>query len=66
MREAEEEDEYADYVDNHSPEADVKWVKQSSMAAFSYFQETGSKLKNREFIGKRAGAPLRSEMREDE
>jgi len=61
MREAEEEDEYADYTDDHSPEADVRWVKQSSMAAFSHFQETGAKLKNSEFVGKKAGAPLRSE-----
>jgi hypothetical protein len=62
MREAEEEDEYADYVDNHSPEADVRWVKQSSMAAFDHFQRTGAQIKNSEFAGKKAGAPLRSEM----
>jgi hypothetical protein len=62
MREAEEEDEYAE---DHSPEADVRWVKQSSMAAFSHFQETGAKLKNSEFVGKKAGAPLRSEVMDE-
>jgi len=62
MRDVEEEDEYADYVDNHSPEADVRWVKQSSMAAFDHFQRTGAQMKNSEFAGKKAGAPLRSEL----
>jgi len=64
MREAAEEDEYADYHDDHSPEADVRWVKHSSMAAFDHFQRTGSQLKNSEFVGKKAGAPLRSELGE--
>ena len=63
MREAEEEDEYADYADNHSPEADVRWVKQSSMAAFDHFQKTGAQLRNSEFVGKKAGAYLKSEIR---
>jgi hypothetical protein len=65
MREAEEEDEYADYVDNHSPEADVRWVMQSSMAAFDHFQRTGAQLRNSEFVGKKAGAYLKSEMRDE-
>jgi hypothetical protein len=59
MREAAEEDEYAE---DHSPEADVRWAKQSSMAAFDHFQRTGAQLKNSEFVGKKAGAPLRSEL----
>jgi hypothetical protein len=58
MRDVEEEDEYAE---DHSPEADVRWTKQSSMAAFDHFQRTGAQLKNSEFVGKKAGAPLRSE-----
>jgi hypothetical protein len=59
MRDVEEEDEYAE---DHSPEADVRWSKQSSMAAFDHFQRTGAQLKNNEFVGKKAGAPLRSEL----
>ena len=65
MREAEEEDEYADYAEDHSPEADVRWVKQSSMAAFDYFQRTGAQLRNSEFVGSKAGAYLKSEVMDE-
>jgi hypothetical protein len=65
MREAEEEDDYADYAQDHSPEADVRWVKQSSMAAFDHFQRTGTQLRNSEFVGKKAGAYLKSEARDE-
>ena len=59
-------DEYEDLDYEYNHRDVVAWARQSSEAAFDYFVKSGGvQLRNRDFIGRKAGAPLRSEWCDD-
>jgi len=65
---------YDDQLENELDDSDddefdvnkeIKWVHNSSIAAFDYYQKTGIKLKNSDFSGRNAGSPLKSDLCND-
>jgi len=58
------EDEYYEEYEEDSDRMnkEIEWVRQSSMAAIDYYQRTGIKMRNSDFIGNHAGALLLSDL----
>lgn len=58
------EDEYYEEYEEDSDRMnkEIEWVRQSSMAAIDYYQRTGIKMRNSDFIDKHAGALLLSDL----
>lgn len=52
--------EYEDDCDRMNKE--IEWIRQSSMAAIDYYQRTGIKMRNSDFVSKNAGALLISDL----
>ena len=57
-------EEYEDDCDRMNKE--IEWVRQSSIAAIDYYQRTGIKMRNSDFVSKNAGALLISDLCNDE
>ena len=67
------DDEYAKWLEEqermdeyeYEEEDVVEWARKSSMAAFTHFQKTGMQMKNSDFAGRKAGAPLKRDIYDD-
>jgi hypothetical protein len=55
-------EEYDDDYDSDRMNKEIEWVRQSSMAANDYYQRTGIKMRNSDFVSKHSGALLLSDL----
>ena len=60
------DDDSIEDADEFDVNKEIKWVHNSSIAAFDYYQKTGIKLKNSDFAGRNAGSHLKADLCNDE